>query len=132
MVRPWTARSHVTPITLNRLERPHTQALGARIAGMKPLPEEAVAVFFSAPTRNRENDVSFEYRQDSDLFYLTGFDEPQSVLVLSNRHDEHRAILFVRPREGVMHGVPLVFFLVEPEQREIGDPEEIEIRVAVR
>ncbi len=41
-VSPWPARSHITPITLNRLERPHAEALIARIAGMKPLPPEVV------------------------------------------------------------------------------------------
>jgi predicted ATPase len=41
-VPPWPARSHITPITLNRLERPHTEALVARIAGAKLLPEEVV------------------------------------------------------------------------------------------
>ena len=41
-VPPWPARSHITPITLNRLERPHAEALVARIAGMKPLPAEVV------------------------------------------------------------------------------------------
>ena len=32
----------MTPITLNRLERPHAEALVARIAGGKPLPAEVV------------------------------------------------------------------------------------------
>lgn len=41
-VPPWPARSHITPITLNRLERPHAEVLVARIAGMKPLPAEVV------------------------------------------------------------------------------------------
>ena len=41
-VPPWPARSHITPITLNRLERPHAEALVARIAGTKPLPAEVV------------------------------------------------------------------------------------------
>jgi class 3 adenylate cyclase/predicted ATPase len=41
-VPPWPGRSHITPITLNRLERPHAEALLARIAGMKPLPAEVV------------------------------------------------------------------------------------------
>ena len=41
-VPTWPARSHITPITLNRLERPHSEALLARIAGMKPLPAEVV------------------------------------------------------------------------------------------
>jgi len=57
-----------------------------------------VAVFPSAPVFIRNNDVEHAYRQDSDFHYLSGFDEPESVLVLTNQHPEHRAILFVRPR----------------------------------
>jgi Xaa-Pro aminopeptidase len=33
------------------------------------------------------------------MYYLTGFDEPESVLVLSKVHAEHRAVMFVRPRD---------------------------------
>jgi Xaa-Pro aminopeptidase len=58
-----------------------------------------VAVFPSAPVRNRSNDVDFEYRQESDFHYLTGFDEPESVAVLTSLHPEHRFVLFVRPRD---------------------------------
>jgi Xaa-Pro aminopeptidase len=59
--------------------------------------ENAVAVLPSAPVYIRNNDVDHEYRQDSDLFYLTGFDEPGSVLVLSAK--DRKATLFVRPRD---------------------------------
>ena len=45
----------------------------------------------------RNNDVEHEYRQDSDFFYLTGFDEPESVVVLDAK--ERKTILFVRPRD---------------------------------
>jgi class 3 adenylate cyclase/predicted ATPase len=41
-VPPWPARSYITPITLNRLERAHAEALVARIAGTKTLPAEVV------------------------------------------------------------------------------------------
>ncbi len=41
-VPPWPARSHMTPITLNRLERQHSEALVTRLAGDKPLPAEVV------------------------------------------------------------------------------------------
>ena len=58
-----------------------------------------VAVIPSAPVAIRNNDVEHEYRQDSDLHYLTGFDEPESVLVLATAHPEHRTVLFVRPRD---------------------------------
>jgi len=57
-----------------------------------------VAVIPATPVAIRNNDVEHEYRQDSDLYYLTGFDEPESVLVLTNQHPDHRAVLFVRKR----------------------------------
>ena len=58
-----------------------------------------VAVIPAAPVWIRNNDVEHEYRQDSDLFYLTGFDEPESVLVLTTAHAEHRSVLFVREKD---------------------------------
>lgn len=60
---------------------------------------DGVAVFPSAPLALRNQDVEHPYRQDSDLYYLTGFDEPESVLVLTNQHADHRVVLFVRPRK---------------------------------
>jgi Xaa-Pro aminopeptidase len=44
----------------------------------------------------RSNDTEFSFRQDSDFFYLTGFDEPNALLVLS---PEHGSIVFVRERD---------------------------------
>lgn len=60
---------------------------------------QGVAIFGGAAEFLRNGDVEHEYRQASDFFYLTGFREPQSVLVLSTVHAEHRAIMFVRPRD---------------------------------
>jgi len=57
-----------------------------------------VLVIPSAPLAIRNNDVEHEYRQDSDFFYLTGFDEPESVLVL-NSQAEQQFTLFVRARD---------------------------------
>src|SRR5580693_5092146 len=57
----------------------------------------SVAVLPSAPVFVRNNDVEHEYRQDSDFFYLTGFDEPESVLVLDAQ--DRKSTLFVRPRD---------------------------------
>jgi Xaa-Pro aminopeptidase len=67
------------------------------------LPDNAVAVVFGAATRNRSNDVSYEYRQSSDFLYLTGSEEPGSVLLLAPgglRIDGRtvREVLFVPPR----------------------------------
>jgi Xaa-Pro aminopeptidase len=46
------------------------------------LPPNSVAVFFAAPVRNRANDVDFVYHQDPDFYYLTGYGEPNAVLLL--------------------------------------------------
>lgn len=58
-----------------------------------------VLVLFSTPTAIRNNDVEHEYRQSSDLFYLSGFDEPETVLVLSSVAEKEKFVLFVRPRD---------------------------------
>ena len=58
-----------------------------------------VLVLFSTPTAIRNNDVEHEYRQSSDLYYLSGFDEPDTVLVLSAAAEKEKFVLFVRPRD---------------------------------
>ncbi len=57
------------------------------------------AIFRSAPTAVMHNDVEYIFRQDSDFFYLTGFNEPEAVVVLAPHHEEHRFILFVQPKD---------------------------------
>ncbi len=52
----------------------------------------------SAPVAVRNNDVEHEYRQNSDLFYVSGFDEPESLAVLRPGADAPYC-LFVRPRD---------------------------------
>lgn len=57
------------------------------------------AIFHSAPLAVMHNDVEYAFRQDSSFFYLTGFDEPEAVVVLAPHHEEHRFVLFVQPRD---------------------------------
>ncbi len=57
------------------------------------------AIFCSAPAAVMHNDVDHLFRQDSDFFYLTGFNEPDAVAVLAPSHKEHKFILFVRPKD---------------------------------
>lgn len=58
-----------------------------------------VMVIPAAPTFIRNNDVEHEYRQGSDFYYLTGFDEPESVLILENRDGKLTSTLFLRDRD---------------------------------
>ncbi|MCW5790852.1 MAG: aminopeptidase P N-terminal domain-containing protein [Polyangiaceae bacterium] len=57
-----------------------------------------VLVIPAAPVAIRNHDVEHEYRQDSDFYYLTGFEEPESVLVLSSEAPEAMT-LFLRERD---------------------------------
>jgi Xaa-Pro aminopeptidase len=58
-----------------------------------------IAVFPAAPTAIRNSDVEHEYRQDTDFYYLTGFEEPNAVAVLTPDHPEHKFVLFVQPKD---------------------------------
>lgn len=58
---------------------------------------DAVAIFPSAPHRVRSNDGDYLYRQDSDFYYLTGFEEPNSALLLSPNSKEAKSVIFVQP-----------------------------------
>jgi Xaa-Pro aminopeptidase len=57
------------------------------------------AIFRSAPTAVMHNDVEYNFRQDSDFFYLTGFDEANAVAVFAPHHEEHQFVLFVQPKD---------------------------------
>ncbi len=61
-----------------------------------------VAIFCSAPPAVNHADVEYNYRQDSDFYYLTGFAEPDAIAVFVPNHEEHKFILFVRPRNPAM------------------------------
>src|SRR3954471_9951800 len=66
-----------------------------RMAEIAPGP--SMAVFPSTPVAVRNHDVEHPYRADSDLFWLTGFEEPEAVAVLAT--GEKPFTLFVRPRD---------------------------------
>lgn len=66
---------------------------------MRMAGRDAMVVVPAAPERIRSNDSVYPYRQDSDFHYLTGFPEPEAILVLvpGRRHGE--TILFCRERD---------------------------------
>lgn len=66
---------------------------------MEMVGDDAILVLPAAPERVRSHDTHYPYRQDSDFWYLSGFPEPDAVLVLipGRRHGE--VILFCRERD---------------------------------
>lgn len=85
----------------------------ARLAEFaRRLKPNSIAVVVSNPERTRSNDTEFEYRQSSDLLYLTGFPEPESALIISNVGGKVTSHLFVLPKDrkrevwtGIRHGI---------------------------
>ena len=63
---------------------------------------DGLAIVPAAPETVRNNDVSHAFRQHSDFFFLTGFDEPDAVAVFNPAHAKERFVLFVRPRDREM------------------------------
>jgi len=65
---------------------------------MRLMGRDAIAVLPAAPERIRNNDVCYNFRQDSDFHYLTGFGEPEAVAVLIPGRPQGEFVMFVRER----------------------------------
>src|SRR6266704_3464692 len=63
---------------------------------------ERLAVVPGAQEIMRNADTNHDFRQASDFFFLTGFDEPDAVAVFNPTHVKDRYVLFVRPRDREM------------------------------
>lgn len=66
---------------------------------MRMIGKGSVAVLPAAQTRYRNRDVEYDFRQDSDFYYLTGFNEPEAVAVLAPGRAEGEYLLFCRERD---------------------------------
>ncbi len=66
---------------------------------MRMMGKDAIAIVPAAPVRLRNGDVEYEYRQDSNFHYLTGFPEPEAVAVLIPGRAQAEYVLFVRDRD---------------------------------
>src|SRR5499426_2200785 len=63
---------------------------------------DALAIIPAARETARNADTNYEFRQSSDFFFLTGFDEPDAVAVFNPADAKERFVLFVRPRDREM------------------------------
>ncbi|HKO43045.1 MAG TPA: Xaa-Pro aminopeptidase [Pyrinomonadaceae bacterium] len=65
---------------------------------MRRMDQDSIAIIPSAREITRSHDLHFRFRQDSDFFYLTGFEEPDSFAVIAPGRAQ-KYTLFVRPRD---------------------------------
>ena len=64
---------------------------------MRRMDPKSVAII-PAAREVRSHDTNYRYRQNSDFFYLTGFEEPDAIAVIAPS-GEKKFTLFVRPRD---------------------------------
>ncbi|WP_082434919.1 aminopeptidase P N-terminal domain-containing protein [Pedobacter sp. Hv1] len=78
---------------------------GRREALRQIMPENSVMAVFAYPTRNFSNDVDYLYHQNPDLYYFTGYKEPDAVLFIfkepqtDNKGNTYRELFFVQKRD---------------------------------
>lgn len=86
----WSAEDMITLET-------YQQRRQALISHMVP---GSAALFFAAPEVKRSNDSEYHYRQNSNFWYFTGFNEPQALLVLIKSNETYsHSVLFNRARD---------------------------------
>jgi Xaa-Pro aminopeptidase len=70
-----------------------------RASFMEQIDRHAIAMFPCMPVYPRNLDVEHDFRQESNFYYLTGFEEPESILLLNPSAPRHKYVLFVRKRD---------------------------------
>ena len=69
---------------------------------MEHLEDNSIVILPAAPERTRNRDIEYPYRQDSDFWYLSGFPEPEAVMVLIPGREHGEFVLFCRERDRAM------------------------------
>ena len=69
---------------------------------MRMMGKGSIAILPAAPELIRNRDVHYNYRPDSDFYYLTGFPEPEAVAVLIPGRKQAEYILFCRESDEEM------------------------------
>lgn len=73
-----------------------------RAALLQQLPQKSVALVSASHLKTRNRDAEYAFRQDSDFYYLTGFNEPDALLLLIPGRAEGEFVLFCPPRDPQM------------------------------
>ena len=66
---------------------------------MEQLGPHSMLILWSADLKNYSNDVEYEFRQDSDLYYLTAMEQDETILVLMPGNETRKEILFIKEKD---------------------------------
>ena len=65
---------------------------------LEKMPEGSIMVIAAESLKTRNNDAEYPFRQSSNFYYLTGFNEPDALLVMA-KGEEAAVTLFCPPRD---------------------------------
>lgn len=85
---------------------PVTEFIQRRVTFFENMPDNSIALLQAGAEVTRSNDTEYPFCQNKNFYYLTGFNEPDALLVLV-KSDENKTILFSRPKDvlqEVWHG----------------------------
>jgi Xaa-Pro aminopeptidase len=69
---------------------------------LEKMPPGSIAIIPAATMKQRNSDVEYAFRQDSSFYYLTGFNEPDAVLLLMPGRLAGESVMFCRNRDKLM------------------------------
>ena len=61
--------------------------------------EDSAIIVGSASVKSRISDTEYPYRQDSNFYYLSGYEEPESLILIRPNHDKEKFVIFCRDRD---------------------------------
>ncbi len=76
-----------------------TEFATRRAKVMQQIGASGIAILKAAPSLHRNHYHEYPYRQNSDFYYLSGFEEPEAIIVLAPGRSEGEFILFNRPHD---------------------------------
>ena len=65
----------------------------------KKVLEGSAIIISSASVKSRISDTEYAYRQDSNFYYLSGYEEPESLLLIRPDHEKEKFVMFCRERD---------------------------------
>ncbi|MCV6588796.1 MAG: Xaa-Pro aminopeptidase [Marinobacterium sp.] len=95
-------QTRITPSQSARARIERSIFARRRQALMAKLPDNAVVLVAAAQMQPRNSDVEYPFRQSSDFYYLTGFDEPDAIALLLPGHKDGEYVLFCQDKDPVM------------------------------
>ena len=101
----------IKPTLVHNTLLPLTEFIERRATFFSLMPENSIAIFSAAKEVTRSNDTEYAFCQDKNFYYLTGYNEPDAILVLIKSDEEvlncQHSVLFNREKDAlqeIWHG----------------------------